>query len=129
MKVLVTGGTGYIGARLVPALVARGHDVRVLARPGSRAKVPAGCDTMLGNALDADNVRRALRGGDTLVHLVGTPHPGPGKGREFRAVDLPSIQASVAAARAARVAQIVYVSVAQPAPVMQDYVAVRAAGE
>jgi uncharacterized protein YbjT (DUF2867 family) len=66
---------------------------------------------------------------DTLVHLVGTPHPNPRKVREFIDVDLRSLQQALIAARHAAVAHVVYVSVAQPAPVMRDYVAVRVAAE
>jgi uncharacterized protein YbjT (DUF2867 family) len=72
---------------------------------------------------------REIAPADTLVHLVGTPHPSPAKAASFRAVDLPSVDAALVAARAARIAHFVYVSVAQPAPVMQAYVAVRQAGE
>jgi uncharacterized protein YbjT (DUF2867 family) len=63
------------------------------------------------------------------VHLVGTPHPSPAKAAEFVRVDLAGVRASVAAATRVGVTQIVYVSVAQPAPVMQAYLAVRAEGE
>lgn len=127
--VLVTGGTGYIGQGLVAALVARGHRVRVLTRPASADKVPAGAVATAGDALDSESVRSALRPGDTVIHLVGTPHPGPGKADEFERVDLASIRATVAAGRAVGVSHLVYVSVAQPAPVMRAYVAARAAGE
>jgi uncharacterized protein YbjT (DUF2867 family) len=71
--VLVTGATGYIGQRLIPALLGRGH--------------------------------------------------------AFRRVDLPSVAASVAAARDRGAAHFVYVSVAQPAPAMKAFFAVRAEGE
>jgi uncharacterized protein YbjT (DUF2867 family) len=127
--VFVTGGTGYIGCRLVTALTARGHRVRVLARFGSVGRVPAGATAFVGNVLDVDSFASALRPGDTLVHLVGTPHPSPSKAEEFVRVDLASVRASVAAARHAAISHFVYVSVAQPAPVMRAYVAVRAAGE
>ena len=126
---LVTGATGYIGQRLIPALLARGHAVRALARTGSRARVPAGADVVVGDALDPASVTAAARTGDTLVHLVGTPHPSPAKAAEFRRVDLPSVAASVAAARDRGAAHFVYVSVAQPAPAMKAFLAVRAEGE
>ncbi len=127
--VLVTGATGYIGQRLIPALLARGHPVRALARAVSRERVPAGADVVVGDALDSASVTAAARAGDTLVHLVGTPHPSPAKAPEFRRVDLPSVAASVAAARDRGTAHLVYVSVAQPAPAMKAFLAVRAEGE
>jgi uncharacterized protein YbjT (DUF2867 family) len=118
-----------MGQRLIPALLARGHPVRALTRAASASRVPAGATPVIGDALAAESFAHALRPDDTLVHLVGTPHPGPAKAAEFQRVDLASILASVSAARQARVRHLVYVSVAQPAPVMQAYVAVRAAGE
>jgi uncharacterized protein YbjT (DUF2867 family) len=127
--VLITGGTGYIGSRLIPALVARGHRVRALARASSVGRVPTGAAAVLGDALDADSVFAALRAGDTLVHLVGTPHPGPAKAKEFVQVDLASIHATATAARRVPGVHVAYISVAQPAPVMRAYLAVRAEGE
>jgi uncharacterized protein YbjT (DUF2867 family) len=127
--VLVTGGTGYIGQRLVPALLARGHGVRVFTRQSSMSRVPAGATGVIGDALDAESVGRAMRRGETLVHLVGTPHPSPAKAKEFERVDLASIRAVVAAATSHGLGHLVYVSVAQPGPGMRAYVAVRAAGE
>jgi len=125
----VTGGTGYIGAALVRRLLERGHAVRALVRAESEGKLPANAVPVVGDALDAASVASALTATDTLVHLVGTPHPGPAKAALFRSVDLVSIDASVKAARDVGIAQLVYVSVAQPAPVMQAYVDVRAEGE
>jgi uncharacterized protein YbjT (DUF2867 family) len=127
--VFVTGGTGYMGQRLTAALLSRGHRVRALARKSSAERIPSGAVPVIGDALDAKSFTSSLRPGDTLVHLVGTPHPSPRKAAEFKRVDLASILASVDAGRHARIAHLVYVSVAQPAPVMHAYVAARAAGE
>ena len=127
--VLVTGATGYMGIRVIPTLVARGHRVRALTRAASRGRVPAGAEPIVGNALDAASIATALRPEDTLLHLVGTPHPSPAKAKEFVDVDLQSVRAAVEAARAAGVSHIVYVSVAQPAPVMRAFLEVRAEGE
>jgi uncharacterized protein YbjT (DUF2867 family) len=129
MRTLVTGGTGYIGRRLVSALVARGHSVRALVRSESAGRLPAGATSVFGNALDAKSIAGAMGGANTLVHLVGTPHPNPSKAEELRRVDLASIRASVAAAKDCGIGHLVYVGVAHPAPAMEAYVAARVAGE
>jgi uncharacterized protein YbjT (DUF2867 family) len=127
--VFVTGGTGYVGGRLIPGLIARGHRVRALARPGSAAKVPAGCDAVIGDPFDRVSFTEAMKGSDTCVQLVGVPHPSPAKARQFVEIDLRSALETFAAAREAAVAHVVYVSVAQPAPVMRAYQAARAEAE
>jgi uncharacterized protein YbjT (DUF2867 family) len=125
----VTGSTGYMGRALVPELVARGHMVRALARKGSAARLPAYAEPIIGEALEPQTYARQIAPADTLVHLVGTPHPSPAKAASFRAVDLVSVDAALAAAREAGIRHFVYVSVAQPAPVMKAYVEARQAAE
>jgi len=123
-NVFITGGTGYMGRRLIGELLARGHTVRALVRRGSEAKVPAGAEPAIGNALDASSYADGVAPSDTLVQLVGVAHPSPAKGKEFRAIDLPSGLAAVQAAKQAGT-HLVYVSVGHPAPMMKDYIAVR----
>jgi uncharacterized protein YbjT (DUF2867 family) len=113
-----------MGRRLTAELLARGHTVRALVRQGSEARVPAGAEAVIGDALDAASYAGRVRPSDTLVQLVGVAHPSPAKATEFRAVDLPSGLAAVAAARQAG-AHLVYVSVAHPAPMMKAYIEVR----
>ena len=127
--VFITGGTGYVGRHLIPALLGCGHRVRALARETSLARVPGGAQAVAGDALDEASVAAALRPDDTVVHLVGTPHPSPAKAKQFEEIDLASIRATVNAARKVGIAHLVYVSVAQPAPVMRDYLWVRSLGE
>src|ERR1044072_3132215 len=129
LDILITGGTGYIGRNLIPPLIARNHRVRVLARKESVARVPAGATAVIGDALVDESVASSLRTCDTLIHLVGTPHPTPTKADQFEKVDLVSIRASVNAARRVRIDHLVYVSVAHPAPIMRAYLWVRTLGE
>lgn len=124
--VFITGGTGYLGQRLVPKLMERGCRVRALARESSLKKLPTGCEAIIGDALNNKTYRDKIRPADTFVHLVGVSHPNPSKADLFRKVDLASVQQAVEAARAAQVKHFVYVSVAQPAPIMKAYVQVRA---
>lgn len=127
--VFLTGGTGYMGSALAQELLRRGHQVRALVRPGSEGKVPAGCALVHGDALRAESYASHVAPADTFVHLVGVAHPGPSKAAEFRAVDLKSCQEAVHAAAQARVRHFIYLSVARPAPIMQEYQKVRADGE
>lgn len=128
-QVFVTGGTGYIGRPLIAQLLAAGHKIRALVRPGSTTRLPPGTNAVIGDALAAPSFASAIAPADTVVHLVGTPHPNPAKAAQFRAVDLRSIEAAVSAAQQARVKHFVYLSVAQPAPIMKAYLEVRQRGE
>ncbi len=128
-NVFITGGTGYIGRVLIPRLLESGHTVRALVRRGSEQKLPSGCESVIGNALDEASFADQVRPSNTFVQLVGVPHPSPARAAEFRSIDLASARASVSAAARAGVERFIYVSVAQPAPVMKAYQAARAEGE
>ncbi len=128
-NIFMTGGTGYMGQHLIPLLTQRGHTIRALVRKGSESKIPDGAITVPGDALVLDSFVDQIHPSDTFVQLVGVPHPSPSKGAEFRAIDLVSVRASVAAATRARIQHFVYVSIAHPAPMMKDYIAVRSEGE
>lgn len=127
--IFLTGGTGYMGQRLVRALTPRGHTIRALVRRGSAAKLPAGAHPVVGDALHGLSYAAHVSPADTFVHLVGVAHPSPRKAREFLRVDLASVEAAVAAASTAEIRHFIYVSVAHPAPAMQAYVAARMQGE
>ncbi|HEV2797443.1 MAG TPA: NAD(P)H-binding protein [Nocardioides sp.] len=99
--VLVTGATGFIGRRLVPALIDAGHDVRAMTRhpdtydgPGE----PVGADVM-----DADSLRPALDGADVAIYLVHSLDDP-----DFERKDAQAARNFSAAAAAAGLSQIVY---------------------
>ena len=74
-RVLVTGATGYVGGRLLPALLERGEHVRCLARRPEAVIPREGLEVVAGDALDSASVRRALDGIDVayyLIHAMGT---------------------------------------------------------
>ena len=123
--IFLTGGTGYVGSRLIERLLTRGHQVTALVRPQSEGKLPAGCQAASGSALDANSYRDRVKPATTFVQLVGVAHPSPAKAAEFRTVDLVAGREAVAAAVSAGIEHFVYVSVAHPAPVMKAYIAVR----
>ena len=125
-SIFIAGATGYIGRPLIQQLVARGHHIRALVRAGSEKKLPVRCEPVLGNALDPYTYADRVAPSQTFVQLVGVSRPNPTKAAEFQAIDRASGLGAVKAARAAGVEHFVYLSVAQPAPVMKSYIAVRA---
>ena len=127
--IFITGATGFMGRRLCAELLRRGHRVRGLVRRGSEGRLAPGCEGITGNPLDAATFREYANGCDALVHLVGVSHPSPAKAAQFRSIDLASARESIATAVAAGVPHFVYISVAHPAPVMQEYIAARKEGE
>jgi UDP-glucose 4-epimerase len=70
VRILVTGGSGFIGSHVVDRLTVEGHDPRVfdLVRPARSSAGPV--DAVLGNVLDADSLRQAMRGCDGVIHLA-----------------------------------------------------------
>ena len=73
MLALVTGGQGFIGSHLCGRLLAAGHQVRVLARPGSDPGHLAGLDVTFvrGDLTDAGDLGPAVAGVDWVFHLAG----------------------------------------------------------
>src|ERR1700730_9093969 len=68
MKILVTGGTGHVGAEVVKELQKRNADVRMLIRKES-ASAPKGVEVAIGDLLDPVSVQKALHGVDKLYLL------------------------------------------------------------
>jgi NADH dehydrogenase len=73
MRVLVTGGTGFVGTYVVNALLREGHSVAVLARrpESARNRYNRPVETTPGNVLDTASLARACAGREAVVHLVG----------------------------------------------------------
>lgn len=128
-RIAITGATGYMGRVVTCRLLANGHDVTALVRHGSRHRVAAGAHVVELDLFNPQELAAALQGRDTVLHLVGTAHPNPSKAEEFVRVDLASARACARAAASAGVQHFVYVSVAQPAPVMKAYIAARREAE
>lgn len=76
--ILVTGGTGTLGKRVVPRLRGAGYDVRVLSRHARPAE--AGITYVAGDLATGEGVPAAVEGVHTVLHLAGTP-----KGDEVKA--------------------------------------------
>jgi NADH dehydrogenase len=109
MRVLVTGGTGFIGPKVVHALRAAGHDVRCFVRSPKRARQLEawGCELAHGDMRDAASLRAAVEGRDAVVHLVAIIQ---GKPTDFERVMSQGTRDLVGAAKAAGVSRFVLAS-------------------
>jgi len=80
MKILVLGGSGFIGSHLCEQLVASGHEVAVFHQPGASHKNLSLFESRLkiieGDFNNANDVAKALRGTEVVVHLVSSTLPG-----------------------------------------------------
>ncbi len=105
-RILVTGGTGYVGGRLIPLLERSGAFIRCLARRPEflRSRVSAKTEIVEGDVLHIDSLRTALQGIDTtyyLVHSMGT-------GKDFEDEDRLAARNFAEAARECGVGRIIY---------------------
>lgn len=128
--IFITGGTGYIGSRLIKRLLKKEYTVVALTRKGSEHKLPVGCEIVFGNALDATTYQRHVPLNCIFVHLVGVAHPSPSKKEKFNSIDLVSVREAVKAAQKAECHHFTYISVSQfPSRIMHDYQSVRKTAE
>jgi nucleoside-diphosphate-sugar epimerase len=106
-KIFITGGTGYIGTRLIKKLLERGHSVSALCRNGSEIKLPADATPIIADPFDPSSFRDSIPANAVFVQLLGVAHPSPKKAGEFIEVDLKSVKASADAASAAGVSHFI----------------------
>ena len=113
MKILVTGATGYVGGRLVPKLLEKGHTVRVLVRDPHRLDdVPwlDQVDVVSGDLVDPVAVRAAVTGQDVVYYLV---HSMSSAG-DFEKIERHVATTMATEARTAGVGRIVYLGGLHP---------------
>lgn len=129
-SIFITGGTGYIGSRLIKKLLLKDYNVIALVRKGSEHKIPKGATAIVCNPFDANTFSEQIPTGSIFIQLLGVPHPSPKKANLFREVDLKSVKASADAAAKAKVSHFIYMSVAMtPGKIMKAYQDTRSEGE
>ena len=116
MRVLVTGGTGFVGSHSVKAIVDAGHDVRLLVRSPNRL-APAleplgvrGLEHVVGDATDTEPVRRAMDGCDAVVHAAAIFSYDARDAHEMQRVNARATEVVLGAASDAGLDPIVHVS-------------------
>jgi len=108
-RILVTGGSGFIGKHLVSALVARKQHVRVLdLRAPTRGL--SGVQSIIGSVLDPGLVHEAMDGIDEVYHLAGLPGMWTSQEENFHAVNFRGTEVVIAAARKRGIARFLHCS-------------------
>src|SRR5262245_31013584 len=116
MRVLITGGTGFVGSHAVAAAVGAGHRVRLLVRRPERvaaALAPFGideADTVAGDVLDPASVQAAVEGCDAAINAAAVYSLDPGEAEKALATNARATEIVLEAAVAAGLDPIVHVS-------------------
>ncbi|MCX7668739.1 MAG: NAD-dependent epimerase/dehydratase family protein, partial [Anaerolineae bacterium] len=113
MKVLVTGGTGFIGSQLVGALVRRGDRVRVLRRASSdliALREFADVEHVIGDILDGDAVMRAATGCDLVFHVAALSSYWRAQREAVYRINVEGTRTVMEACLRARVPRVVFTS-------------------
>src|SRR5437868_3829345 len=98
MKVLVTGGTGYLGRAVVRALAGRGHDVIVFARHATSPPPGGATAAVRGDVRDVGALQRAATGCDAICHTAALVSIWRRRSQDFDDVNVGGLTNVVAAA-------------------------------
>jgi len=112
MIAFVTGGTGFVGGAVVRRLLAAGHTVRALVRPGTNTRQLDGLpvEQIAGTLADADSLRRGMAGSDWVCHVAALYSYWGHPWEEFYQTNVEGTRRVLAAAGEAGVRRIVYTS-------------------
>ena len=108
MKVLVTGGTGYLGRNVVAALAARGHDLVVFARSAARSGLPG--LLIDGDVRDRAALEGAARGCDAVCHMAALVSIWRRRPADFDDVNVGGLENALTAASACKASRVIYAS-------------------
>jgi farnesol dehydrogenase len=110
LKVLLTGGTGFLGKNVARRLAAAGHSLRLLARGSSRLEgLPTDAEIVRGDVVDAPSLRMAADGCDAVVHMAAMVKMWTTDRSQFDRVNVDGLRHVLDAAEAAG-ARVVYTS-------------------
>ncbi|MCX6032241.1 MAG: SDR family oxidoreductase [Chloroflexi bacterium] len=126
MKVLVTGGSGFVGSQIVAALVRRGDRVRVLRRPNSSLIALAGLEVehVIGDILEPEAVARAVAGCDLVFHVAALSSYWRAQRAQVYRVNVDGTRVVMAACLAAGIPRVVHTSSVAAIGVRRDGVLV-----
>jgi len=111
VRVAIIGGTGFVGGYLVDALLAEGHNVNTLVRPGSEGKLRSETvQAVSGDLSSRDALQETLVGCDAVVYNVGILREFPRQGITFEQTQYQGVVDTVAAAKEAGVSRMLLMS-------------------
>lgn len=129
MRILLTGAGGFLGSRLLPQLLARGHTVRALYRSTLPDPLPAGVEVVQGDLLDQALCHSLCQGIDAVIHLAAQAHVGS-SAQEQRRSTFDAACTLGAAAAATQVQNFIYISSSKARfPTHSPYAAAKLAAE
>lgn len=122
-KLLVLGGTGFIGSQVARIATEEGHEVVAVARSGRPAGTAPWIDRVewvRGNALRPEDWRDHLAGCKTVLHCIGIVRENPSEGITFERVNGDSVEMAAFEAERAGVERFVLLSASQAPPFVSD---------
>lgn len=108
MRIVVTGGTGYLGGAIVRAIHARGHLPIVFARRASASDLPG--ETIDGDIRDRASVKRAIAGADAVIHTAALVSLWRARRDEFDEINIGGLETVLDVCRSAGTSRVVYTS-------------------
>jgi nucleoside-diphosphate-sugar epimerase len=115
MKLLITGGTGYIGENLIPELLKQGHSIRLLLRDREKGRSLFGdsCEYWLGDITVKSSLEGCCEGVDIIYHMaakIGNDLPTEANLQEFRRVNVLGTKNMIEEAKRAGITRFIFIS-------------------
>jgi nucleoside-diphosphate-sugar epimerase len=115
MKILITGGTGFVGVNFIPALLDKGYSVRILCRNKEKAIRLLGdkCEVFIGDVTNMNSLNGCCNGIDIVYHMVakvGNELPSEENFASFREVNVKGVQYMINEAKRAGVKRFIFIS-------------------
>jgi dihydroflavonol-4-reductase len=109
-KVLVTGGTGFLGQHLIQCLVKSGYKVKTINRSHNPEFDSLGVESFIGSVTNPDDLKKALAGCDAVFHLAGIVSRNPSKLNQMYHLHVEGTRQLILLAREMAIRRIVYIS-------------------
>lgn len=110
MRVLVTGGTGFLGREVISVLAAKGHEVRNFSRRAAYNPDMPSVEPFAGSVLEPEALGEAMQGCSGVIHLAGKVSRDRKDAGELMRIHVDGTRNVMAAAVEAQVSRVVYMS-------------------